>query len=91
MHGHRNWPHKPIDAAEYHESFLSGAFSFSREFLYYDADKLVAVGLLAVWHYWWQVKQDITQPLVYALILGSLLAYRLFARQRRARLRTQNA
>jgi sulfoxide reductase heme-binding subunit YedZ len=50
-----------------------------------------AVGLLAVWHYWWQVKQDITQPLVYALILGSLLAYRLFARQRRARLRTQNA
>jgi sulfoxide reductase heme-binding subunit YedZ len=28
------------------------------------------IGLLGVWHYWWQVKKDITEPLLYALILA---------------------
>ena len=36
-----------------------------------------AVGLLGVWHYWWQVKSDITEPLIYALILALLLGLRL--------------
>jgi len=37
-----------------------------------------AVGLLGVWHYWWQVKKDITEPLIYAAILAVLLGVRLF-------------
>lgn len=36
-----------------------------------------AVGILGVWHYWWQVKKDITEPLIYAAILIILLGYRL--------------
>ena len=39
---------------------------------------IYAVGILGVWHYWWQVKQDIRGPLVYALILGLLLGIRLW-------------
>ena len=36
------------------------------------------VGLLGVWHYWWQVKKDISEPLIYAAILAVLLGVRLF-------------
>jgi sulfoxide reductase heme-binding subunit YedZ len=48
-------------------------------------NSVYAVGILGVWHYWWQVKQDIREPLVYALILGSLLGYRLWRRRAAAR------
>jgi len=41
-----------------------------------------AVGALGVWHYWWQVKADIREPLVYALVLAALLAYRAWYRLR---------
>jgi len=41
-----------------------------------------AVGILGVWHYWWQVKADFLEPLVYAVILAVLLAYRLVTRRR---------
>ena len=37
-----------------------------------------AVALLGVWHYWWQVKKDITEPLVYASILSVLLGIRIW-------------
>jgi sulfoxide reductase heme-binding subunit YedZ len=37
-----------------------------------------AVGILGVWHYWWQVKADIREPLFYALILSALLGYRIW-------------
>ena len=40
------------------------------------------VGLLGVWHYWWQVKSDITEPLIYAAVLAVLLGYRLLTRRR---------
>lgn len=43
------------------------------------------VGVLAVWHYWWQVKADIREPLIYALILAVLLGYRVWHRARRRR------
>ena len=45
------------------------------------------IGILGVWHYWWQVKKDITEPLIYAAILAVLLGYRgtvtLIRRQKR--------
>jgi len=40
------------------------------------------IGFLGVWRYWWQVKKDITEPLLYALILAALLAHRLWWRFR---------
>ena len=40
------------------------------------------VGVLGVWHYWWQVKQDILEPLIYAVILAVLLGYRVWKRRR---------
>ena len=41
------------------------------------------VGFLGVWHYWWQVKMDVSDPLIYALILALLLAYRIWWRYKR--------
>lgn len=38
------------------------------------------VAILGVWHFWWQVKQDIREPLIYAGILAVLLGYRLWYR-----------
>jgi sulfoxide reductase heme-binding subunit YedZ len=35
------------------------------------------IGVLGVWHYWWQVKKDVTEPLVYAAILAVLLGARI--------------
>jgi sulfoxide reductase heme-binding subunit YedZ len=48
--------------------------------LHYSA---YAVGILGVWHYWWQVKQDIAEPLVYAVIVAVLLGLRLYWRSRK--------
>jgi sulfoxide reductase heme-binding subunit YedZ len=36
--------------------------------------------ILGVWHYWWQVKKDIRQPLLYAGMVAVLLGYRLVIR-----------
>lgn len=41
------------------------------------------IGLLGVWHYWWQVKKDITEPLIYAVILAVLLGSRIWWQWRR--------
>ena len=43
------------------------------------------IAILGVWHYWWQVKQDIREPLIYAVILAVLLGLRVFWRYRRTR------
>jgi len=40
------------------------------------------IALLGVWHYWWQVKKDITEPLIYAAILALLLGTRIAWRLR---------
>lgn len=40
-------------------------------------------GILGVWHYWWQVKLDASDPAVYAVLLAALLGYRLYARKRK--------
>ena len=39
-----------------------------------------AVGVLGVWHYWWQVKKDASDAQVYAAILVLLLGYRIWRR-----------
>lgn len=36
------------------------------------------IAILGVWHYWWQVKKDISEPLIYAAILTVLLGSRLW-------------
>jgi methionine sulfoxide reductase heme-binding subunit len=42
------------------------------------------IAILAVWHFYWQVKRDVREPLVYAGVLAMLLAYRVM-RARSAR------
>jgi sulfoxide reductase heme-binding subunit YedZ len=42
------------------------------------------IASLGVWHYYWQVKADIREPLIYAGILAVLLGYRIWLRRRRA-------
>ena len=36
------------------------------------------VAILAAWHYYWQVKLDTTEPLLYTGVLALLLSYRLY-------------
>jgi sulfoxide reductase heme-binding subunit YedZ len=39
------------------------------------------IGILGVWHFWWQVKLDTLEPLIYAIILAVLLGMRLWHRR----------
>ncbi len=43
------------------------------------------VGILGVWHYWWQVKLDVKDPLIYAAILVVLLGHRIRVRYKKKR------
>ena len=47
--------------------------------------------VLGAVHFWWQVKADIREPLVYAVLLGVLLGYRVVDAQLRARRRREAA
>lgn len=40
-----------------------------------------AIGILALLHYWWLVKRDFSEPLVYGLILAALLGFRAWLRE----------
>ena len=40
------------------------------------------IAILGVWHFWWQVKRDIREPVIYACILAGLLGYRLYKQRR---------
>jgi sulfoxide reductase heme-binding subunit YedZ len=42
---------------------------------------IYVIATLGVWHYWWQVKKDISEPLLYASILAVLLGWRVWKRQ----------
>ena len=44
-------------------------------------NSVYVIAILGVWHYWWQVKQDITEPAIYAAILAALLGIRLWWRR----------
>ena len=39
-------------------------------------------GILGVIHYFWRVKSDITDPLIYAVLLSTLLAFRIWSKFR---------
>lgn len=41
-----------------------------------------AITLLGIWHYWWQVKADIREPLIYLSITTVLLGWRLWKKLR---------
>lgn len=40
------------------------------------------IGILGVWHYWWQVKKDTSDAWIYAVILAALLGYRIWKMKR---------
>jgi len=42
------------------------------------------LAILACWHFWWQVKEDIREPLIYSAILAALLGVRLLNRKKRS-------
>lgn len=44
-----------------------------------------AIGILSVLHYWWLVKRDISEPVMYALILTALLGFRFYLREQERR------
>lgn len=44
---------------------------------------IYVIAVLGVWHFYWQVKRDIREPLIYAGILAVLLGYRWFKRRRK--------
>src|SRR5690606_2579077 len=44
-----------------------------------------AIAVLAVLHFWWVVRSDCREPLLYALSLGLLLGWRAWRRARRPR------
>jgi sulfoxide reductase heme-binding subunit YedZ len=43
------------------------------------------IAVFGVLHYWWLVKKDITQPLIYSAVLATLLAYRIVTRTLRTK------
>lgn len=47
------------------------------------------IAIFAVLHYWWLVKKDITQPLIYAVILSVLLGYRVLINRLNAKQKKQ--
>ena len=45
---------------------------------------IYVIALLGVWHFYWQVKADVREPLIYAGILTALLGYRSWRTGRRS-------
>lgn len=45
------------------------------------------IAILAVIHYWWLVKRDLTQPIIYALVFAVLFALRIIWKLKSARAR----
>ncbi|GAB2891254.1 protein-methionine-sulfoxide reductase heme-binding subunit MsrQ [Uliginosibacterium flavum] len=50
-----------------------------------------AIAIIGVVHYWWLVKRDITQPLIYAAILALLLGLRAAWRENERRSQSQGS
>lgn len=47
------------------------------------------IAIFAVLHYWWLVKKDLTQPLIYAAVLSVLLGYRIVLSRLKNKSKTQ--
>jgi sulfoxide reductase heme-binding subunit YedZ len=45
------------------------------------------IAILGVWHFYWQVKRDVREPLIYIGILAVLLGYRIVRQRQQAALR----
>jgi len=52
---------------------------------------IYVIAILGVWHFYWQVKRDVREPLIYAGILAVLLGYRLVREMLRRRARSATA
>lgn len=52
---------------------------------------IYAIAVLAVLHFWWLVKSDIREPLLYAAILAALLGWRVYKRVADTRSRSNSA
>jgi sulfoxide reductase heme-binding subunit YedZ len=48
-------------------------------------NSVYVVAVLGAWHFWWQVKNDISEPLIYVVIFTLLLLYRLYHKRRKRR------
>jgi sulfoxide reductase heme-binding subunit YedZ len=46
---------------------------------------IYVAAILGVWHYWWQVKLDVSDPAIYASALAVLLLYRVWYRYKNPR------
>lgn len=49
------------------------------------------IAILGVWHFYWQVKRDVREPLIYVAILAVLLGYRFVRSRRQAATRRRPA
>jgi sulfoxide reductase heme-binding subunit YedZ len=49
------------------------------------------IGIFACWHFYWQVKKDISEPLIYIGILTLLLGMRLWRRYSRFRVNAESS
>ncbi len=49
------------------------------------------IGIFACWHFFWQVKKDISEPLIYIGILTLLLGMRLWRRYGRFRVNAESS
>src|SRR5262245_57308334 len=47
---------------------------------------IYVIVILGVWHYWWQVKADYREPLLYAVLTTGLLGWRVYAARRRSQI-----
>jgi len=45
---------------------------------------IYVIAILGVWHYYWQVKKDVREPLIYAAIVLVLLGWRVWNARKRA-------
>ena len=48
---------------------------------------IYVIGPLGVLHFWWMVKRDLTEPIIYALVLALLLGYRIVLKWRERKTR----
>jgi methionine sulfoxide reductase heme-binding subunit len=51
---------------------------------------IYVIAVLGAWHFYWLVKSDVREPLIYASLVTALLAWRLWKARQRASVRAKN-